>query len=138
MPLSSISGNIDRTKITGVRLGEWNQGTYYIDNVYFYNYLSVGIPGDTNYSVPATAETEVKASVASGYYTDGFKVDLFSNKDEFVYYTTDGTEPKRTAACQYTGVIRINKSTVVKAFAVKDNQQWHMMRQPVKRIKLQH
>lgn len=123
VPLSSISGNIDKTRITGVRLGEWNQGTYYIDNVYFDNYLSTGIPGDGSYTVPTMEEKEIKVSVESGYYTDGFKIDLFSNKDEFVYYTTDGTEPKRTAACQYTGVIRISKSTVIKAFSVKDGQQ---------------
>lgn len=62
----------------------------------------------------------MKASEESGYYTEGFRVDLFANGDKFVYYTTDGTEPKRTAACQYTGAIAVKKSIVIKAFSVKD------------------
>ena len=30
---------IDKTKIAGIRIGEWNAGTYYLDDIYFDNYL---------------------------------------------------------------------------------------------------
>lgn len=103
VPLSTVSGNVDRTKITGVRIGEWNQGTYYIDDVYFDNYLSTGIPGSGDYTVPSVAEREVKASEESGYYT------------------TDGSEPDRddkTGTTQaFIKPMLVTESTTFKAAA---------------------
>lgn len=122
VPLSRIAGDIDRTRITGLRIGEWNAGTYYIDNVYFDNYLFTGVPG-TGAGLPSLAEREVGASVKPGAFTEGFPVELYANSGEFIYYTTDGSEPKRTASYQYNGAINISKSTTIKAFASKDGKQ---------------
>ena len=33
-----------KLKKAGIRIGEWNAGTYYLDDIYFDNYLYSGLP----------------------------------------------------------------------------------------------
>lgn len=98
---------VDKTKITGMRIGQWNSGTYYIDDVYFDNYLYTGVPALTP-SLPV-------ASVMSGYiFKDNLSVSLKNDQNAPIYYTVDGTTPSKDSN-EYTGAIKINQTTTVKA-----------------------
>ena len=59
-------------------------------------------------------------SPAAGTYNQAQNVTLTTTtKDAVIYYTTDGTDPT-TSSASYTGVINIDVTTTLKAFAVKD------------------
>lgn len=110
VPIEDLSGNVDLTAITGVRVGQWNAGTYYIDSVYFDNYLFTGEPELT----PAVPE----ASVADGYrFTDEVEVYLANRTSDNIYYTTDGTEPS-TDSNLYTDPITLTDTTTIKAVSI--------------------
>lgn len=108
--LSSISGidKLDRTKITGVRIGEWNSGNYYIDDIYFANAL-----------LPATPVANYK----SGTYASITDLTLTTTSaDSKIYYTTDGTTPTK-ASSVYSAPIAITADTQVKAVTINTISQ---------------
>ena len=53
VPLSSVSG-INESAISSIKLGEWNSGTYYFDDVYFSVNASDGIPAFLSSYPPIT------------------------------------------------------------------------------------
>ena len=70
------------------------------------------------------------ASPASGTYTENQSVTLTSSTEGAeIYYTTDGSEPKRTNGTKYTGAIPVTANpgqsitTAIRAIAVKDKMQ---------------
>ena len=70
------------------------------------------------------------ASPASGTYTENQSVTLTSSTEGAeIYYTTDGSEPKRTNGTKYTGAIPVTANpgqsitTTIRAIAVKDKMQ---------------
>ncbi len=117
--LDKLTGTIDRTRVSGIRIGQWNQGTYLIDNVYLDNYLFTGTP-DSGITLPEVQKGEVAASKETGKYTEGFGVELIAGSEASIYYSTDGTTPTINSKYAYDGVINITETTTIKAIAVED------------------
>lgn len=82
----------------------------------FYKNLTLGNENSkTTYEGYALAPT---FSIDGGYVSKNTKIKLTSDGE--IYYTTDGTFPTKNSK-KYTGEITINKNTVIKAIAYKDN-----------------
>lgn len=118
VPLSGRKGTVDRSRITGIRIGEWNAGKYYIDNVYFADYLYTGTP-DSGIQAISVNDGEVKSTLKEDSYYVSQSSELIAKDGYDIYYTTDGTDPT-TVSTKYTTPLTISKSTVVKAIAVKN------------------
>lgn len=106
--LSSISGidKIDRSAIKGIYIGEWNSGTYYIDDIYF-----------TNNLLPASP----KSNYASGTYEKLEGVTLATATAGCdIYYTTDGSTPTK-ASTKYLTPLTFTENTIVKAAAIRQS-----------------
>ncbi|WP_310605599.1 chitobiase/beta-hexosaminidase C-terminal domain-containing protein [Anaerosporobacter sp.] len=106
IPMSKIQQkeNVDLTRIKGVRIGQWNSGTYYIDDVYFTNTLAPKTP---------------VANYNSGTYAELTDITLTTtNTDCQIYYTTDGTEPTVNSTL-YTTPFAITNDTTVKAITAR-------------------
>lgn len=104
--LADFSG-IDLTQVTGMRIGQWNSGVYYVDNIYFDNYLYTGVPSE----VP----TVPTSSVASGYMFKSYlDVTLKNDNNAPMYYTLDGSTPT-TDSSLYEGIITLSDTTTLKA-----------------------
>ncbi len=115
LPLEkAISKGLDISRITEIRLGEWNPGTYYFDDLYVAQNTTDDIP-DNMTSVVSTPT----ASPASGTFSGPTAVTLStSTPDASIYYTTDGSMPTPSSSL-YAGPITISRSTILKAIAVK-------------------
>ncbi len=61
------------------------------------------------------------ASKAGGWYHNSIEIKLSSLQNATIYYTLDGREPDTTSAI-YTNPLQINETTILKAFAVKEQQ----------------
>lgn len=59
MPMNIVTG-IDKTQIKEIRLGEFNSGTYYFDNLYFTNNPSSNIPADVVSTTSAVIEFNIE------------------------------------------------------------------------------
>ena len=87
-----------------------------------FRYFTTATPGAKN----AAASYERKAadivfSENGGCHAEkSLTVALSSDPDTTIYYTTDGSEPGKSSAT-YTGPIELDKSTVVKAVAWRDD-----------------
>lgn len=111
--LSDISG-IDKTKVSGMRIGQWNAGTYYVDDIYFDNFLSSG--------VPSIVPSQPVANVNSGYrFKDTLSVSLKNNQNAPMYYTTDGTTPTKDSQ-KYTDQLTIKDSTTLKVVSYDNGE----------------
>lgn len=55
----------------------------------------------------------------SGEYEAGLSVPMYAQAGAKIYYTTDGSEPT-TASTEYTGALKIENATTLKAIAVLD------------------
>jgi aryl-phospho-beta-D-glucosidase BglC (GH1 family) len=108
--LNSLSGisKIDRSKVKAIRLGEWNSGVYYVDDIYVTNGLLPAAP-TSNYK-PGTYE------VLSGI--------TLSTKtpDCEIYYTTDGSEPTK-ASQKYTVPFTLSEDTLIKAVTIRQSDE---------------
>src|SRR5699024_8014537 len=104
VPLSEIS-DIDLSNLKGVRFGEWNSGSYYIDHIQL-----------TDFSLD---DLNIEASIPSGSYTETQFVSLSNNTDATIYYTVDGTEPT-TSSAVYEGAINVSNDMTIRAVAEKD------------------
>ncbi|MCM1317399.1 MAG: chitobiase/beta-hexosaminidase C-terminal domain-containing protein [Bacteroides sp.] len=60
-------------------------------------------------------------SLAEGTYTEPKSVEIFATNGSSIFYTIDGTEPTADST-PYTGAISIDKTTTVKAIAVRDGK----------------
>jgi glucan-binding YG repeat protein len=118
VPLSGRKGTVDRSRITGIRIGEWNSGKYYIDNVYFADYLYTGTPNSGIQAISVN-DGEVKSTLKEDSYYVSQSAELIAKDGYDIYYTTDGTDPT-TASTKYITPLSISESTEVKAIAVKN------------------
>lgn len=97
---------IDKTKIAGIRIGEWNAGTYYLDDIYFDNYLYSGLP--------SLVPTKPEANISDGYiFKDRLAVTLKNDNNAPMYYTMDGSTPN-VDSTKYSGEIELSKTTTLK------------------------
>ncbi|MFC5463952.1 chitobiase/beta-hexosaminidase C-terminal domain-containing protein [Lederbergia graminis] len=102
VPLTAFSG-VDLTAITNVRIGQWNEGIYYIDEMYF------------STKTPPTPLDKPTVYKPAGEYNDYVVVELISEQGAFpIYYTLDGTVPDKTSTI-YKGFIRIDTTSTLKA-----------------------
>lgn len=77
-------------------------------------------PGAANSSAAYQGRArQVKFSADGGVKSGPFELTLSAGPGESIYYTTDCTEPT-TASALYTGPIRIDQSTVVRAVACRN------------------
>lgn len=108
VPMSDITSDssLDITKIVKVKIWEYNNGAYYIDDIYFSNTIPPNMP---------------EFSHAEGNYGEAFDLSLTSEDGTFIYYTTDGTVPTE-ASDLYTDAISITTTTTVKAVAVREGE----------------
>ena len=114
IPIESLVGTIDKSKVSGFRIGQWNSGKYVIDSAYLTNYLYQ--------DVPTLTPNSPKANLISGKYTGVVSVELNSaTKNTEIHYTTDGSEPSAESP-KYSAAISIDKSTSVKAISVKNGE----------------
>ena len=98
--------NIDLSKITGVVIGEWNKGSYLIDDVQFTDVLA--------------KDLKLSASKNTGTYNDSFEVTLTAGEGQSIYYTVDGSQPT-ISSTKYSNSLTIDESMTLKAIVV-DNQ----------------
>ena len=81
----------------------------------------VSLTHDQN-ATPVTVVAKPEFSVAGGNYTEAQSVEIScATEGATIYYTIDGTDPTEEST-PYTGAISINKTTTLKAIAVKDGQ----------------
>lgn len=106
IPMSQIEQKekVDLTRIKGVRIGQWNAGAYYIDDMYFSNALAPKTP---------------VANYNSGTYEQLTDITLTTtNTDCQIYYTTDGTQPTLDSTI-YTAPFAVTKDTTLKAITAR-------------------
>lgn len=101
IPLTKFSG-VDMTKISKVRIGQWNSGVYFVDNMYFSN---------VNPPVDLVRPTGTQSGTFENYAI----VELKSDYSSFpIYYTIDGSNPDKNSLL-YTGLLRLDTSVTLKA-----------------------
>ena len=84
----------------------------------FYKNITMGYKNSSNKYI-GYAKTPV-FSINGGYVDKNTKVKLNADADSIIYYTTDGSFPNNKSK-KYTGEITIDKTTIIKAVAYKDN-----------------
>ncbi len=104
--VNRFQGQVDLSRIEAIRIGQWNTGSYYIDDIYFDNYLYTGIPSDGIKEPRIASISEDRVSLAS------------KTQGASVYFTTDETSPDSSSDV-YSGPIRVTGKTTVKAVAYK-------------------
>lgn len=102
---------IDKTNIVGVRIGQWNIGTYYIDDIYFDNYLTTAVPE----LIPMAPESNFPSHYQ---FRDLLSVSYSNNSCADMYYTTDGTIPTKDSN-RYTDEIVITDTTTISIVSYK-------------------
>lgn len=65
---------------------------------------------------------EVSFAPEGGFYEDKQTIEIFS-PDAEIYYTTDGTLPRRSSSHKYRGSFKIDKTTVIRAFAYRNQER---------------
>ena len=112
MPMNMVSG-INKAAINQVRIGEWNTGTYYIDDTYF-----AQIATDPNPAFSAVTQVATPTfNPAGGTYTAAQNVILSSvSSGATIRYTTDGTAPTVTSPV-YSTPINVATTETIKAYA---------------------
>ncbi|WP_062350643.1 chitobiase/beta-hexosaminidase C-terminal domain-containing protein [Bacillus kwashiorkori] len=111
IPVSNFTG-VDLTKITKVRVGQWNSGTYYLDNLYF---------SDKNPPV----ELEPPTGTPSGDFQNYAVVELKSETSNLpIYYSTDGNTPSKDSLL-YKGLLRFDDSVTLKAVVYNPDQDMY-------------
>ncbi|KRG16385.1 hypothetical protein ACA30_01400 [Virgibacillus soli] len=104
VPMDSIRG-IDQSSISEIRIGQWNEGVYYIDQVYFVD------------SLPPTPPASPGSNKPSGEYNESIRIELKSKSGKLpIYYTLDGTQPDKNSN-QYTRPLTITNDCTITAVA---------------------
>ncbi|MBP3212553.1 MAG: chitobiase/beta-hexosaminidase C-terminal domain-containing protein [Prevotella sp.] len=128
--LSVSDGSITPATIT-MKSGEWSEYTIAISGT---QETTITFEGNTAsksrffldevriVEVPAAAVESPTFSVPEGTYFETQTVELSCATDgATIYYTLDGTDPSTTST-KYTAAITIDKTTTLKAIAIKDGQ----------------
>lgn len=94
-----------------------SSGIYNEKRVY-YKKASLGLENSNDFYDGYSSVPEFNKN--GGYVEKGTKINISSSDDSEIYYTLDGSFPDKNSL-KYTKPIEINKTTVVKAVAYKDN-----------------
>jgi hypothetical protein len=86
-----------------------------------WQYMDDPTPGTANLTGYPGLVADTQFSVDRGFYEQPFQLEIFTaTPDAFIFYTTDGSDPKRSqAASVYTGPLTVSRTTCVRAFAMK-------------------
>ncbi len=128
----------------GVRVGTNTNNTFswtsgYLKNTATSRYL--GVYNNSDWRCYTSSTTNIKStqtafykyvkgdgapaaptfSLAEGTYTEAQSVEIFATNGSSIFYTIDGTEPTAEST-PYTDAISIDKTTTVKAIAVRDGK----------------
>ena len=112
MPLSLVTG-INKAAIKEIRIGEWNSGTYYFDDMYF-----AQVDTDPNPIFGAITQASAPTfSPTPGTYASAQSVVLTcKTAGATIRYTTDGSTPT-AASPAYSSSINVSATTTIKAYA---------------------
>lgn len=87
-----------------------------------WRYFAEPTPGSANDTESyAGLSSPTEFSHTGGQYPGSFQLELFAEEGSEIYYTTDRTEPERTADNLYSGPISIDRTTVVKAKTIQED-----------------
>lgn len=86
-----------------------------------WQYMDSPTPGAANHIGYPGLVADTQFSVHRGFYDQPFQLEIFTaTPDAFIFYTTDGSDPKRSqAASVYTGPVTVSRTTCIRAFAMK-------------------
>ena len=99
----------------------WKHGDVNSD---FHGYLLEATPGRSNSVILLGDVAGVKFSQSRGFFEDAFELEFTCRTMEAVIrYTTDGSVPSLENGQTYTGPFTIDKTSVVKALAFKDQHR---------------
>lgn len=111
LPLSSVSG-IDKTAIKEIRLGQWNSGTYYFDDIFFAQTVN-----DANPFFTEAAEIASKITYINPPAKDAVKLTLPQVKEGFKISIKSTSNPD-CIALDGTITPPIDETTVTLVFTV--------------------
>ncbi|RJP32505.1 MAG: hypothetical protein C4527_05995 [Candidatus Omnitrophota bacterium] len=84
-------------------------------------YFTTPTPGRANSSLFIGFVNDTKFSVDRGFYHEPFNLEITTNTpDAIIRYTVNGSEPSEENGMEYSGPIRIEKTTVLRVIAYKD------------------
>ncbi|MFI3254913.1 MAG: chitobiase/beta-hexosaminidase C-terminal domain-containing protein [Eubacteriales bacterium] len=106
VPMSQFSG-IDRSRLTGIRIGQWHEGVYYLDDIQFAQ------EGELS-------QEAVLASSEGGVYPEPILLILSQNTAGTIRYTTDGSTPD-SSSTPYTRPISITEDTHLQVVVTQGN-----------------
>lgn len=96
--------------------------SYGIDKNGETGYLIEPTPGSLNSSHYEEFVSDTKFNMDRGYYDSPFELIISTQtKDADIYYTLDSSTPSETNGIKYSGPIKIDRTTVLKAVAYKDS-----------------
>lgn len=108
--------------IDSFKCGKMTNNTSYGLNsdgdIVVYGKITLGYDNDKTYYQGYSPM--VNFSIQGGYVSKGTKIELSTSDGSEIYYTLDGSFPTAKSN-KYTEPIIINKTTVVKAISIKDN-----------------
>lgn len=98
---------------------ELNQNRTYVFELYTVNESGLkSITAKFQYEMNVPTPAELKTSVQPGTYTELQTVEILSEDESSIYYTTDGSEPTMDSALYNSKIELKNGTTTIKAFAV--------------------
>ena len=118
LALSNPGGTVITTIFINNYPAQYTDISYGLINGEFV-YLNTPTPGAANdsntYNMPPVF------SVKHGHFYEAFTLEISADKNAKIYYTTNASTPGKSNGILYSEPIKIDKTTVVRAIAIKDD-----------------